>query len=101
LLGSNPSPELMNEVSSELHVTPQTPPCFIWHTVTDPVVKVENALLFADALHKNGVAFDLHLYQKGGHGLGLSDDKPPFAHALPWTTDLLLFLKIQGFMNKP
>src|SRR6266404_445746 len=32
LLGNNPSPELVEELSDELHVTKETPPCFLWHT---------------------------------------------------------------------
>ncbi len=99
LLGPNPPPELVKLLSNEQQVTPQTPPCFIWHTVADPVVKVENSLDFASALRKNGVPFDLHLYQNGGHGLGLDDDTPPFRNALPWAGDLLFWLKQQNFLT--
>ncbi len=99
LLGQNPSPELEKLLSNELHVTPQTPPCFVWHTVADPVVKVENSLAFASALRRNGVPFDLHLYQNGGHGLGLGDDAPPFRNALPWAGDLLFWLGQQKFLT--
>jgi len=71
LLGSDPSPELVRELSNELQVTKETPPCFIWHTDEDKAVPVENSLHFAQALRKAGVPFDLHVYQKGVHGLGL------------------------------
>jgi acetyl esterase/lipase len=91
-LGDNPTPEDIKEFSNELKVTPQTPPCFIWHTLTDTTVPVENTIEFAAALRKNKVPFDLHLYQSGGHGLGLGDAAPPFAKALPWTTNLLLWM---------
>lgn len=99
LLGDNPSPELVQSLSNELQVTPQTPPCFLWHTWEDPVVKVENSLDFAQALRRNGVHFDLHIYEHGGHGMGLGDDTPPFRNALPWTNDLLFWLKGQGFLT--
>jgi len=92
LLGENPDTSLVRALSSELHVTPETPPCFIWHTWEDGVVKVENSLAFADALRKNGVPFDLHVYQKGEHGMGLGD-KPPFRSVHPWAHDLLFWLK--------
>jgi len=98
LLGTNPPPELVKLLSNELQVTTNTPPCFIWQTFEDKAVPVENSLLFAEALRKAGVPFDLHIYQKGRHGLGL-DDKPPFAHPHPWAGDCLFWLKQQGFVN--
>jgi acetyl esterase/lipase len=98
LLGKNPDPALVKLLSNELQVTEKTPPCFIWHTWEDPVVKVENALEFAAALRRHGVPFDLHIYQKGRHGLGLAD-KPPFANAHPWSRDLIVWLKVQGFVK--
>jgi acetyl esterase/lipase len=96
LLGPDPSAELVRLLSNELQVTPQTPPCFVWHTYEDAAVKVENALDFAAALRRNGVPFDLHVYQQGRHGIGLND-KPPFANAHPWAHDCLFWLKAQGF----
>ncbi len=92
LLGPTPSPELVKLMSNELQVTKETPPCFIWHTWEDKVVKVENALEFAAALQRNGVPFDLHIYQNGPHGIGLQD-KPPFANPHPWARDLVFWLK--------
>jgi len=87
LLGADPAPELIREFSSELQVTKDTPPCFIWHTYEDGGVPVENSLQFAAALRKAGVPFDLHVYQKGQHGLGLGtrDWDPEKRH--PWTSD--------------
>ena len=98
LLGNNPSPELVRNLSNELQVTPQTPPCFLWTTFEDQTVPMENTLLFAAALRKNHVPFDLHIYEKGGHGMGLND-KPPFAHPHPWAGDCLFWLKEQNFVN--
>ena len=98
LLGRNPSPELVQLLSNELQVTKDTPPCFIWQTFEDKTVPVENSLLFAGALRRAGVPFDLHIYQKGGHGLGLAD-KPPFLHPHPWAGDCLFWLKAQGFVK--
>jgi acetyl esterase/lipase len=98
LLGKNPSPELVRNLSNELQVTPQTPPCFLWTTFEDKTVPMENTLLFAAALRKNHVPFDLHIYEKGGHGMGLND-KPPFAHPHPWAGDCLFWLKEQNFVH--
>jgi len=71
LLGPDAPEELRREVSAELHVTPETPPTFLWHTAKDPVVPVANSLLFASALDAKGVPFALHVYERGPHGLGL------------------------------
>ena len=98
LLGKNPSPELVQLLSNELQVTTNTPPCFIWTTYEDTVVPMENSMLFAEALRKNNVPFDLHIYQKGGHGMGLND-KTPFTHAHPWAADCLFWLQAQKFVN--
>ena len=96
LLGKVPSEELVQLLSSEKQVTTNTPPCFVWHTAEDKAVKVENSLEFTTALQKHGVPFDLHVYQKGRHGIGLAD-KPPFTNAHPWARDLVFWLKEQGF----
>jgi len=104
LLGTNPDPRLVELLSNELQVkkpsaaSPGTPPCFVWHTWEDKAVKVENALMFATALQKAGVPFDLHIYQQGRHGIGLND-KPPFANAHPWSRDLAFWLRAQGFLK--
>jgi len=99
LLGPHPSPDMINLLSNELQVTPQTPPCFLWATDEDPIVKVENTLDFAAALRRSGVPFDLHVYQRGGHGMGMGDDTPPFRNVLPWTADLVFWLKAQNFVS--
>ncbi len=85
LLGENPTPELENLLSAQLHVQASTPSCFIWHTVEDGVVQVEDSLLFAQALRAAGVPFELHCYQYGGHGLGMKD-------GIPWVQDCLRWL---------
>jgi acetyl esterase/lipase len=106
LLGDNPSPEVVRLLSNELQVTAQTPPCFIWHTYEDQAVPVENSLMFADALRRAGVPFDLHIYQRGGHGMGLAglrvDEVASATQAgvnHPWLQDLLFWLKTQGFVK--
>ena len=98
LLGQNPSPELVQNLSNELQVTTNTPPCFLWTTFEDKTVPMENTMLFAMALRKNHVPFALNIYEKGRHGLGLGD-KPPFANPLPWAADCLYWLKDQKFVN--
>jgi len=99
LLGEKPDPAVVKDLSNELQVTPQTPPCFIWHTWEDTVVKVENSLAFASALRKAGVPFDLHIYQKGPHAIALGswDFDPSNWHY--WIRDLSFWLKLHKFAN--
>jgi acetyl esterase/lipase len=97
LLGNEPSPELVRLLSNEVQVTKETPPCFIWHTYEDGGVPVENSLLFAEALRKAKVPFDLHIYQKGQHGLGLGTRDWNPEKRLPWTRDCVYWLQVQGF----
>lgn len=99
LLGTNPPPELVKLLSNELQVTTNTPPCFIWCTYEDKTVPMENSMMFAEALRKNHVPFDLHIYQKGAHGMGLGNKNAPTAPLHPWTADCLFWLKEQGFVK--
>jgi acetyl esterase/lipase len=99
LLGKEPSPELVRNLSNELQVTKETPPCFIWHTYEDNAVPVENSLQFAAALRAAKVPFDLHIYQQGGHGMGLGSREWDPARRHPWTGDCLYWLKVQKFVK--
>jgi acetyl esterase/lipase len=92
LLGKEPSAELVKLLSNELQVTKDTPPTFLWHTAEDKAVKVENSLDFAAALQRAGVPFDLHVYQKGAHGLGLGKNHP-------WAADCIFWLREQKFVK--
>ncbi len=97
LLGKDPSAELVEELSNELRVTSNTPPCFIWHTYEDPAVPVENSLQFAAALRQARVPFDLHIYEKGKHGLGLGSQVYGGGERHPWTRDCVFWLKEHGW----
>jgi len=96
LLGDNPAPELVELLSNEKQVTKDTPPTFLFHTWEDKAVPVENSIAFAEALRQAGVPFDLHIYQKGAHGMGLGGGRAGGEHH-PWVADCLYWLKVQGF----
>ena len=106
LLGKEPSEGMLEYVSSEKQVDKNTPPCFIWHTFEDEIVPVENSLFFAAALRKAGVPFDLHIYEKGIHGLALAGERYKSVEGMaeaeyhPWTHDLLYWLKARGIIKE-
>lgn len=66
-------PDLIGELSNEEQITADTPPVFLWHTVDDEAVPVENAMMFAEGLRSKGVPFELHFFESGTHGLGLAE----------------------------
>lgn len=71
LLGENPDKDILFKCSLENSVGHHTPPAFIWHTLTDEGVPVENSFLFAQAMRKTNIPFELHIYPDGPHGLSL------------------------------
>lgn len=72
LLGEGAQPGVREAVSLEKQVSGHMPPVFLWHTVTDDTVPVENSLLLAAAMQKHKVNFEMHLYPSGCHGLSLA-----------------------------
>lgn len=72
LLGENPEQELIDFYSNELHVDKNTPPTFIVHSTNDRSVSVMNSILFCQALVKEEIYSEMHIYPKGGHGFSLA-----------------------------
>ena len=62
-------------------------------------MKVENALLFGTALRRQGVVVDLHIYEKGRHGIGLGSRELDLAKLHPWTRDLQFWLRQRKFVR--
>lgn len=85
LLGKNPSKEMINQYSNELQVTNNTPPAYITQAADDKVVDVDNSIDYFEALRRNKVPVEMHIYQSGGHG---------FIFRQPdWFDPLLLWMK--------
>ncbi|MBX7258009.1 MAG: alpha/beta hydrolase [Candidatus Hydrogenedentes bacterium] len=89
LLGENPDPKLVEEVSPELHVTKDTPPAFLVSTTQDTGVPATNSVVFYQKLLDNGVPAELHVFLEGQHGLGLGTG-PRSGHAFSEWPDLCL-----------
>ena len=69
LLGTEPSEEELEYFSIEKQVKENTPPCFLWQTVEDNLVPVENTYLFAKSLKEKGIPYCQYVYPHGYHGL--------------------------------
>jgi acetyl esterase/lipase len=96
LIGKDPSPEKKEAYSNELQVTKKTPPTYLVHAEDDSTVKVQNMLLFATALQKNKVPFDFYLYEKGGHGFGLTNK----TSEVKWMDLVQEWMGKSGFLNQ-
>jgi acetyl esterase/lipase len=97
LLGENPPGQLIDLMSSEKWVTDQTPPTFLFHTGDDSVVPVENSLMFALALRKKKIPYELLVYEHGPHGVGLAADDPALN---TWPRLLENWLRVRGFVKQ-
>ncbi len=89
--------ELLKTLNLDEAVTEQTAPSFIWTTATDELVPAVNSLRFATALAEKGVAYELHVYPKGGHGLSTGDSEVSPACPEPrlkqWVADCVAFFR--------
>ncbi len=74
LMGKDATKEQLAWASLENHVTSDTPPAFLWQTLTDELVPVENSILYARACRRADVPCELHLFMEGRHGMSLADE---------------------------
>jgi acetyl esterase/lipase len=101
LIGENPDEELAESLSNERQVTPQTPPTFLFHTSEDGAVPVENSIEFYRALRKAGVPAEMHIYEKGRHGIGLGKQDPKIAWALgTWPARLHDWMQLRELLGQ-
>ncbi|MBN2451295.1 MAG: alpha/beta hydrolase [Lentisphaeria bacterium] len=98
LIGKDAPPELVRSLSNEKQVTAQTPPTFLFHTDEDRGVPAENSTAFYQALRRVKVPAELHIYRKGGHGLGLAITVPG---TCGWPAACRAWLEAQGFLKPP
>ena len=96
LLGKNPDPKLVENLSNEKQVTSETPPTFLMHTDGDRGVSSVNSVLFYLALKKAGVPAELHIFEKGPHGFGLAPKDPVLSI---WPDLLARWLQSRGLLN--
>ncbi len=100
LSGSEEENELWKKLSLEHRVDKNTPPAFIWHTCSDASVPVENSMLYASALRKFDIPFEVHIYPDGPHGMSRVSDEtywfvPKFTRKYPWMDFSVEWLYLQ------
>jgi dipeptidyl aminopeptidase/acylaminoacyl peptidase len=89
---------LIEDLSNELRVTPETPPTFLFHTSNDPGVLVENSVRFYLALRKAKVPVEMHLFENGPHGVGMALNDPALS---AWPSLLMNWMRARGLLMKP
>lgn len=98
LLGGGTDESLVQHLSSEMQVTSDTPPAFIWHAADDRVVPAENSLMMAASLARYRVPYDLHIFESGSgrHGFGLGADHLQIRQ---WTELCAVWLRLRSFIR--
>ena len=96
LIGAEAAPELVRLLSNETRVSRETPPTFLVHSTDDKAVPVENSLLFYEALKRNGVPAEMHVFEHGGHGFGLAPSDPVLS---AWTTMCEAWMRRHGWLT--
>ena len=96
LLGDNPDPKLLQDLSMDLQVTEKTPPTFLFHTNADTAVPAENSIRFYLALRKAKVSAEMHIFENGPHGVGLALADPALSE---WPALLTNWLRGRGLLT--
>lgn len=84
-----------NIYSVQLNIPGEMPPVFIVHSTDDNDVSVEHSLRLTNALLEIKSSVDVHFFEKGGYGFGISDTT-----GLPiksWTVLFLNWLAFHSF----
>ena len=96
LLGEDLSQEKLNLYSCEKQVTKETAPTFLLHASNDKQVLPEHSILFYQALIRNDVPAEMHIYEKGGHGFGLHNTTTED----DWFLTLIHWMNTRGLISK-
>lgn len=95
LIGQSPSANMIDLYSNEKQVTANTPITFLVQAQDDKTVPVQNSLMFYDALVKNKIKAEMHIYTAGGHGFGLNNPTSK-QHWFDWCRDWMDANKLLG-----
>ena len=89
LLGETPDPQMLKQLTNYLHVSKDSPPAFLFHNADDGDVPPANSLRYAEACIQNKVRVEIHVFPKGGHGVGMALGSPDLGI---WTENLMDWL---------
>jgi acetyl esterase/lipase len=97
LLGEPAPAALAEQLSNDRRVDGRTPPTFLFHTADDSAVPVENSLTYFAALRRAGVPAELHVFERGKHGVGLAAADPVLS---AWADRLDAWLRARGLVTE-
>ncbi len=97
LLGDDPAPELVRRLSLATQVGAATPPAILFHTQGDAAVPADNSIAFYQALTRAGVPAELHVFERGGHGIGMAEG---LGTASDWPRRAAEWLRMRGLLDK-
>lgn len=92
--------ELLKTLNLDEAVSEHTPPAFIWTTANDGAVPADNAIRYALALARQGIAYELHVYPNGVHGLATASkeinicENPDLKRISRWIDDCAEFFRL-------
>jgi acetyl esterase/lipase len=98
LLGDHPTQAMLNTVSVVRLVTKDTSPCFIFSTSGDQTVNSLNATAFYNALKLAGVPAELHVFERGGHGVGMAQKMKNLPELAIYPELLASWMEMHGWM---
>lgn len=84
-------------LSGVMPVGPSAPPMFLVHAFDD-AVPVQNSLLLAAELRRQGGSAEVHVYDAGGHGYGLRPD--PALPVTSWPERAAAWLGRRGLLDR-
>ena len=97
LLGAGATVWAQGALDAEVMVDAATPPTFLWHTAEDPSVHVTHSLRYAQALARHAVPFELHVFERGAHGIGLAEGA---GTAAAWPGAAERWLRERGWLRE-
>lgn len=97
LIGKDPLAASVQQFSNELHITKDTPPTLLVHATDDKAVPVENSLRYYQNLVKHDVPASLLIYQSGGHGFAMAENKEGTVNK--WLDDCKSWLLERGLIE--
>jgi acetyl esterase/lipase len=103
LLGRDPDPGVLDYLSAEKHVTAGTPPAFLVHAESDPVVSFAHSQAYADALRKAGVPVEFLAFAQGTHAFGLAQERtgePGQPQLATWPGHCEAWMRSRGILGR-